>query len=313
MNNIVAMTPHKQRQLKTLQSWIEDALTDPDKVDADGNQRPISGMTLVHLKGEAVQEIHSVRFTKGKSYTGASLHTLFRGKADSFAQGFPGVQTFQLMAFYGQAEPEAFQPFQVMGTLDNNGQGTEAPDDRGERQQKMRWTDAFMTQMFMRQQQLDSTFARTLELQNKTIELLGSRVVDLQSENIEAIKLLVEGMAERATNQNEAKMQQLAYERQTQERQAIIKSVPYLANTILGKEVFPQSVADTALLEQIAESITVEQAMQLAQMIDPKVAGVLLSRFNAVIEKKLQARAIEEAKSQQLKGKDIDDDQGEVP
>lgn len=289
---------------KSLESWIEDALSDPDKVDANGNRRECIAMALMHVSGESYKEIHNVKFIAGKDYTANKLYQVFKGRADAYSQDLPGVQMFQLVALYaGGTEPEAYQPFQVMGKVHQE-LGSEAPDDRGERQQRMRWNDGLLAQIFRRQEQLDMASMRMIEAQNRHIETMGQRFTAVFTEHVEALEILKNLMVEKESKQQEYAMQQLQYDRETKQREAYLKMLPAVANTLFGREIFPVGTQDTAILELAAKSLNEEQAMQLASILPPEVSGILFSRFSAIIDQKRkesQIKQLQESHAEQAK------------
>ena len=72
-----------------------------------------------------------------------------------------------------------------------------------------------------------------------------------------------------------------------------MKFAPPLINTVLGKEIFPQSVADTALIDSIANHLSEEQIEMLAtsNLFPPVVWGPLAQRLDHALKKKEEERA----------------------
>lgn len=267
---------------KSLDVWIREAITDQDKDDQ------ITALSLVHMvNGEPGKEIHTFKFAPGKGQEPKDLADMFMGKARSFAQDLPGVQTFCLLAFYGSKEPGAYQPFIVSGQLDNHGIGSETPDERGMRAQQMRHSDAFFAQLFRRQEQLDIAMGRTIELQNRMVETLGASLVQVQHDNIEAFEVVKNLLIEKESKAHENETQRLEYERKTREREQYLKMIPMLVNSLSGREIFPQGAQDTALVEMIADKLDEDQIMKLAQVLPPEVTGLIMQRFEKAIEKKM--------------------------
>lgn len=301
------------RGKQSLDVWIRDCLTDSDKTRGDGSTRQILAISLCHQQSNgSLKEIHSVRFGKNKTYEPDRLASLFRGKAEVFSQDLSGVQMFQLSAIYegekpGEAasEPEAFLPFRMQGNpeVDINGLGTEAPDERGQRQQMMRWNDTLLAQVFRHQEQLNAATHRIIETQNHTIDHLGRHLAQTQHENAEAFGIVKEIMLEQATKTHENELTRLEYERKTKEREQYLRMLPALVNGLTGREVFPIATQDTAIIESIAENLTEEQIQQVAGVLPPHVTGLIFQRFSAVIDKKLkekQMRALEERNAANL-------------
>ena len=79
----------------------------------------------------------------------------------------------------------------------------------------------------------------------------------------------------------EAELQKLQFQRQSDERLLIGKLVPSLANYLTGREVIPQSHADSEILDAIAMKIKPEHIALLTQVgiLDEQQAAVLAARF----------------------------------
>lgn len=254
--------------------WIREALTDPDK---DGKCTMIA---LVHMVGMQQKELHSTKFNNGRSWTEMELAAMFRGKADVYAQDIPGVQSFQLLAFYNdRTTPEAYFPFLSSGNIDNNGLGTEAPNEQGQIQQRMRREEALFQQLYRRQQVMDDYSIRMMTMQANQIEILTR-------ENRDAFTIVKDILMTRALDDHNRKMEQLRFERESTERKKWMSWVPALANTILGRELFPQATADTALVESIADSLSEDDIMKLAGTLKPEMWGPLAARMHTYMMKK---------------------------
>ena len=81
-------------------------------------------------------------------------------------------------------------------------------------------------------------------------------------------------------------MSKLQFERDTEERRKWLNFAPPLINTLLGRDIFPQSTADTPLVESIAESLTEADIMKLASSLKPELWGPLAHRFHGALQKK---------------------------
>lgn len=273
---------------KSIQAWIHEAMVDPDKDD------PISMMALVHMTGQQTREIHTTKFSSGKSWEAKALAEMFRGKAETYSQDLSGVQTFNLLAFYGgRSEPQAAFPFIVNSVADpaNAHLSTEPPTAEGKAMQGMRQTEMLFQQTYRRQAAQDDYTLRLLEIQNRMLS-------ETMSENREMFVVMKEMMMTTALNQHQHKMKELEYQRSSEERKKFLTFVPPLVNTILGRDVFPQSTEDTALIESIADSLSEEDVMKIAGVIKPEMLGPLMAR----VEKALIKKRKEDEHDTQLKG-----------
>jgi peptide methionine sulfoxide reductase MsrA len=254
----------------SLSSWIAEALLDEDK---DGK---CTMLVLVHRIGVSGEtEIHGVKLD-AKQWTAPELGNLFMHKAETFAQDLPGVQSFALLAFYGTvAEPLAQHPFLVNSQPEAYmGGASEGPTAQGLVQQAMRHTEA-MVQISITNTQ------RMLEQMNSMFSAMAVQNTNLMRENHDAVNLAKSLILEKASDDHRLRMEALSYERSTQERKKLMTYAPALVNSIAGREVFPQSTADSALIDSVAESLTPEQAQQLAMVLPPELLGVVMQRFSS--------------------------------
>lgn len=260
------------RKRKTMQRWIEEALSDTDK------DSPASAMSLLHMQGMQEKELHTIKFSS--KVDAKNLAELFQDRANTYAQDLPGVQTFQLICFYDKSEPEAFFPFMVNQNLEaHSGLATEAPTEQGQRQQAMRWNETLLQQVYRRQQVQD-------EMVLRLVENLGNQNAALQRECHDAHEVLRDMMMKQALNQHEYTMKELQFQRSSAEREKWLKMAPPLVNSFMGREVFPASHADTALIETLAENLTPEAAMKIAELLPPTLLGPVMSRLSQIAEKK---------------------------
>ncbi len=257
---------------KTLDGWIRETLL--EEID----DKQCSMIALVHMQGQLQKELHTVKFAKGKNPTPEELARLFKSKAEAYAQDLPGVQTFQLLGFYGSDQPQAFQPFTVTPAA-GEGMYSEAPTEQGRLGQSMRHADMLIGQVYRRQDQMDAMSLRMIELQNNII-------VKLTHENHEAHEITKNILMEKALDNHNHVMKQLEHQRSTAERQKWMTYLPALVNTVLGREVFPISTQDTALVEGIADAMTEEDVMKLAAVLPPTMMGPLAMRMTQFMEKK---------------------------
>ncbi len=269
---------------KTLEQWIAEVIVDPDK-------EKFSGFSLVHMQGTSQKEIHSYKWGGTGEIDAKHMASVFRGKAEAYCQDMPGVQQFQMLAFYsGKNEPEAFQPFTVNVQSDHSGLATEGPSEQGQIQQRMRHNEALIQQTYRKQEHLDNYTLRLLDAADR-------RNAALAHENMEAFNIVKEMLMERALNEHTRTMEQLAFSRATEERKKWLSFAPLLINTLLGDNIFPQSTEDTALIEGLANAVTEEHIHKLMGLGLPnELMGPLAARVMKAREKK----AKEEAATKQL-------------
>ena len=278
------------RRRQTLESWIAEAKIDPDK------EKPVSMMTLVHMVGQAEREIHTVRFGGGIRED-KELAELFQGKAEGYCQDIPGVQTFCLLAFYGGNEPEARHGFSINVEQDFGGLATEGPHAQGLTQQAMRHSEAIVQMAFRQTAMLFDTTQRTMAM-------LTEQNAKLMLENHDAIEIVRKVMFEKVTDERQHEQNMLKMKRETEERKKWLSFAPALINTVLGREVFPQSTADTALIETVVDNLTEENIMALAKVMPPTLWGPMAARFEGVLR---QRREMKETTTRALESENPED------
>ena len=197
-----------------------------------------------------------------------------------------------MLAFYNTNEPQAFKPFTITGRTEFDGLTTEAPDGKGALAQGMRLSELLVQGMFR-------VMSETHATMGQTHERLNSENRELRQENREFFNILKELMVAEAKRQAEDRTAQMQYERQTQERLALMRMAPALVNNIVGKEIFPQSTTDTAIIQAISDHITPDHIQMLSGVLPPEVMGLVAGRLTQIQEEKnkIAQRASELAKS----------------
>jgi hypothetical protein len=272
-----------------LEQWIAQALSEPDR------ESTCTAMALMYIKqGGGNREVKTINL-KGKSHDAKELAKTFQGLAEQYAQDFGGIQQFEMQAFYGSTSPGLHHTITVMdGELQQGGRGRtikEAPDGPGLVAQAMRHTENTMQMLVS----LIQTGAVTsLQRENAMAE----REARLRDEVNDAYGIVREMMMAKANENHEQKMRELAFKQSATERKALVGMVPALVNTVSGREIFPQSTSDTALIDALAEEVNPELIQQLATMgaISPKLLGPLMARF----EESLRKKKMEEEETKRL-------------
>ncbi len=296
----------------TLEKWIADAITDPDK---DG--RKLTQITLVHMQGGHQQvELHTFKFKLAMEVTPTDLANMFRGKAETYSQDLDGRQMFQLLAYYNQKEPEARHPFVIAAKaidMSTAGLMTEPPDATGQAMQNMRHKENAHTsiqgligQVYARQQAMDNHAVRMVEQQAAIIN-------QLTAENFNNFGMIKDLIFQLADNGHKYKMEEVKAEQAAKTRSQLLGLVPALTNSLTGREVFPQSTEDTAIIEAVVDNVSEEQIQTLMSLGLPDVIlGPLANRIAKAMAKRREA---EEARAAlpRYKGSASDDVGGGTP
>ena len=264
---------------RTLAEWLTLVVGDPDK-------ERVTRIVLVHMTGMQWTEIDTFKFSETGACEPKVLEQRFRGRAEAYSQDLSGVQTFNIWVFYGAAtEPGARQPFVVQNEADHTKGGlmTEPPDAQGQTMQRMRHNEMLLQQVYRRQQNMDDMSLRRDE-HNERIRHT------LMQENMDMFGMMKDLMMQMSSQQHERQMQAMQYQRSSDERKKLLQFAPALVNTLMGKEIFPQSAEDTALIETLAEHVTEEQVQMLGALgIPPEAVGALSARIAKAMKEKREA------------------------
>lgn len=250
---------------QTLDQWIRDALIDPDK------EGKCTSMALVHMHGQNERELHAVKFGP-KAWDPKELAAMFRGKAESYAADIVGAQTFNLLAFYDhRSEAQNRKPFIIQGEHDSHGLTTEPPTKEGQIMQGMRHMEAVIQLAFQQTRML-------FESSNAMLTTLATQNTRLIQENRDSFEIVKELMIKQIERDDERAMKRLEFERRTTERSHWLGLAPALVNSIVGREVIPQSTADSKLIDQLIESLDHDDIQKLAGVIKPEIWALLADR-----------------------------------
>lgn len=265
------------------EEWVRRCLLDQDK------GAPCTGFALVHLQaGGHTTELHVKPLPDKIPIESAdTIAELFEGIAVNHAEGLAGAQQYQLMAFYGgRKTAQAFRPFIKQGYTELEGLSTESPGPTGVMAQSMRHLEA-------KGMAYIKGVTSLLDMQNRTIELQIQREHGLRAENAALFMGMKDLLMQQMQEGHNRRMEELAYQRTTEERQMFMKAVPGLINSATGKEVFPQSVEDTGHVEALIEAAIRKgpAGLALLQQLDLPAATQfsLASRFQRALAERENA------------------------
>ena len=298
----------KGRGKVSLGQWIQEA-----RADATDESGPCIAIGCIHVaSGNVVREVAVRKFGPGVSADSEELGAFFDRKSETFCQDLPGAQTFNLLAFYSKTpeekhtfaisetaaatalQPGLIQPFVKYGRLNDGENGsnsllTEPPTEKGVTQQGQRMVNEMFNRVCAQSNYLNSV---TMQL----MQDLHTREKDARNEAKEATSLVFEMLSEQMKAKAAERMAELEFARASEERKIWIKFGPTLINAIAGKEVFPEGINDTDIVEALADEID-EDTMKLlyTRMQEKhggnpdkiqKLMGPLMGRMNAVMAKR---------------------------
>jgi len=258
----------------SVQSWIQEALTDPDKGGA------CNMLSLVLMKGLGQEEIHTKEISGPQD--AAALANFFVDKATGYAQDLPGIQTFKLLAFYGTKEPMASFPFTVFeGALTA---GDAAPWSRHEPS-----ATGLMAQLMKHNETIMQMMVGIV--QTHAVAAL-QRETEHRREQAEMNLIMRDVLLSLRKEENDMRLGQLRFARETGERELLGKALPSILNYVLGREVLPESHAKSELLDSILATLTPDDLQMLVAMgkVKPEQAA-LLANYANVLREEAEKRA----------------------
>lgn len=281
------------RPKKSLAKWIGEAVADNDK------EHTITQLSLVHMKGNVPLEIHKV--TKfGNEFNQQKVADLFEDKAAVHSQELIGPQTFNVWAFYKQEKPEAFFIFLQHPSSDaeRDGNGylsTEAPTEQGMRQQEMRWREMDRGLVYRQQQALNSYSLQVIEQQAREL-------ANLRASQFDNAQMVLNMMATMHDNTHKLRIEEIQAQKSAQMQTTLVKMLPAGLNTLFGREIVPQSLEDTSIVDGIIDGLMksssdpadlMTKAVQMMGMlgIPEAMMGILGSRIKRGVEERMKEAA----------------------
>lgn len=260
----------------TVEQWIKEALSDPDK------GKPCSALALVHARamGTGTDEVHAKELKTTES--ASQLASFFINKACGHAQDMAGIQTFRLLAFYGENEPRATFGFTVFEGQLTAGEQTpwskHEPTQTGLLAQLMKHNENVMGQYTVVTQGM--------------LGMLMQRDAAHQVEKAEMNVIMRDILLTMRKEDHAMALEQKKFQRETEERLMLGRALPSLLNFVSGREVVPESHADSQIIEALALKVEPQhlQMLQQAGIVTPEQSMILANRFTKIREEHEQRR-----------------------
>jgi hypothetical protein len=290
---------------EAIREWIAERLAD---IEQEGS---LAALAVVHYDGQGREnDVHKMLPTTKNWGDPDRMADIFDGIATRHARGIPGAQQFQMTAHYGSsAKPLKFLPFMRSGALSfgpmpGGGLGTEPATQVGQTQQGMRMGEMVVQGMI--------GWARPVfEAGQQMIQYQGAQIVRLSEENRELFIALRDQLAETIKLAHDRRMAEMQFIRSTEERRRVFKLLPALVNATTGREIFPLSAEDTALIDTLCANVSEEEIKFLSSMIgqkNPELSGLIIQRFVKGQEKQLAEQEEIARLSREVIGVDPEED-----
>lgn len=264
---------------KNLQTWIEDFLSETEK-------KCTALVCLYEVPNGGTKEVHT-QSIQGRTWDTDLLYRMFKNMAENHVQDRPGLHTFLIQACYdNNPVPSKTGTFLVSdGELKNGGSGrgviTEHPTNTGLVAQQMRHVE----NMMQTNNTLVQTMAGTWVSERRSIIEENSA---LRAEVNDSFAVIRDILMQQNEREHKMRLEALDFQRTSEERAMMIKMAPSLINTMTGKEVIPNNVGDSAIIDAMCEKLTDEQVNFLVDMkfIPEHMKPILLARGAKVREDK---------------------------
>lgn len=264
---------------QTLEEWIHETINDPDK----GGR--CTALALVHMTGTVENEIHVKQLPdKIDAAAIADWAEMFESKAENYAEGLPGAQTFCLHAFHNKAQrPTSKWPFVKKGFTEVDGLMTEGPTGKGLLQQMMRHNEAMHALMVKKDSVLWDAVLRSREIEARERD-------QLRRENVEGFNMVKELVLQLAGRNHEQEMARIEARQAAAIKGEILKWAPRLLNTVTGKEIIPQTADDTDLVEDMIDAMMANGTEALGALQAMKLPPALMAKFAHRVQQAVKAR-----------------------
>lgn len=268
----------------TIEEWLSGALSDTEKGG------PCTAIALVHMRPNGVgqEEVYAKQMvgTNGEIQTVkvSDLASKITSSAVYFVQDIPGIQTFKILAFYnGGSEPRASHTFTV---ADGDLTAGDIPYSRFEANER-----GLLGQLMKHNQDMMNMLSGIVQT---TAVQSVLREKELRQDLREAEMIVRDVLLTMRKDAHQMKMEELQFQRQTQERAQLGRALPSIVNGLANREVFSENTADTELIDAISLKITPDHVNMLMTMglLDKQQATILLAR---IAKTKERIRAEQEA------------------
>jgi hypothetical protein len=287
----------------SIEDWIAQASVETERGG------PLSRLSLVHYVGEVPSEVDKVDFPN-KNLTVRGIAERFNGRIADFVHDMPGPQSCALLAFYGDSqEPGDTRPFVKNGrTALPPGLASEPPTPAGLTQMAMRHAETMFGQVTAERKLLTEGWAQLAAGAISQVRDKDELISRLQKENGDAWILVRDIGLQMEDKTHERQVAAQKAERNDMLLGRMMKWLPAILNNLTGKQVFPQSAEDTAIVEGILSEIGPEQ-IKMLEAVAPAAAApaiaLLSKRANKIFDERVKLE-VQRGEARQLTEGTID-------
>jgi len=289
----------------TIHQWLTEQL---EVVEEQG---ALSIVSLAHIDGTGTdRELYSMKSGSPKWNNVDEMTDLFWTSASRHAKGLPGHQQFVLNAIFGShGKPTRFLPFGLVGQvqLGTAGGGTMAPYMSTEGPTP---TGQMMQSMRLQEMLVQASFADRNHVSRVLLEFIDKIVAEnaqIKKENGELWLALREQFTKMLTDARTHQMDLLKFMRTTEMQRRLMTLAPAILNMLAGREIFPRTVEDTAIMQGIAELVDESTLDKLLMTLSTKpeateLVNVITLRLAAIRAQKAEDKEAERKLIKQATG-----------
>lgn len=279
----------------TIETWLHEVTNDPEN-------GPCKNVALVHMAGTVQEPVYTKQIPeKFNADDLTNWADLLTRKAEQYAEGLPGTQTFCLMSFHGEGKrPGVRKSFPVKGYVEQDGLMTENPTGKGVLQQMMRLCDSLVSKAITAQQVALDSMTKRLEIETRIAMAQRTENVQLFDFSKDLVLKLSDRTQEHALKQIDAKLT-------ADLKREAIKNAPLLLEMATGRDILPANKGDSLLIERMIDEIASKGPEQLMTMSIKDLPAPLLAALADRFQKGLAARQKEQTVRQS-----VDDSDGPI-
>jgi hypothetical protein len=216
---------------------------------------------------------------------------VFDDMASRHARGISGggAQQYEIAIMRGSdGRPTSVLPFVRIGSSNIMGPSgslaTEPPTEMGRLQQAQRWGEQLTHSTFTMNERL-------LHSQQAALDSRDRKIADVERTNADLWIACKGLLLELDKKRHEDRMGELTAARIAEFQKQAMALAPAILNMMAGKEVFPLSASDTALIDGIASWASPEDVRGITAMLSTKPGGeklsaILMDRYDQYYKRK---------------------------
>ena len=283
---------------RKLEEYIYAALSDT-VTNQEGTDSPCTQYALLHV--DAVghkEEIFAQSVAPGQAEA-ATIAELIHGRANIHASASPDRQTYELVFFYGDRRARKPFRFPIMAPLALGEHGAEEANAKGLVRLATNAMQRTLEITFAQQNAASEQLVSMVDACTRNMAQMTEKHERTKEELEAAIWFIAQEKIREMDRSHEHRMNEIKRLSDADFKKRIMEFLPALANTLLGKEIFPAGMADTALLKAVMADLekagpSILPALQGA-LSAPTLAGVLTRGMQFRDEEQRQKKAKSEA------------------